>query len=98
MKHIVFLQEAEAEAAEATAFYNKQQENLGGRFVATIEESLVRIRFNPLLFPFVERDVRRCLVHTFPFGVLFRIVKNEIIVVAIMHLKRNPTYWINRVS
>lgn len=97
MKRIVFLAEAEVEAAEAASFYNKQQENLGGRFVATIEESLVRIRFNPLLFPFVELDVRRCLVHTFPFGVLFRIEGDQIIVIAIMHLKRSPNYWAHRV-
>lgn len=38
----------------------------------------------------------KCLTKTFPFGVLFRDRPDEIIVVAVMHLHRDPDYWKHR--
>lgn len=50
------------------------------------------VRFHP----FVELDVRRCLAKTFPFGVLFRERPGAVVVMAVMHLHRDPDYWKNR--
>jgi hypothetical protein len=40
--------------------------------------------------------VRRCLVRVFPYGVLFRVHPEQIVIVAIMHLHRDPGYWKER--
>jgi hypothetical protein len=34
---------------------------------------------------------------TFPFGVVFRIMTNQYVIIAVMHLHREPGYWENRV-
>jgi hypothetical protein len=34
---------------------------------------------------------------TFPFGVVFRIMPNQYVIIAVMHLHREPGYWKNRV-
>ena len=81
---------------EAAAYYETQQKNLGGRFLACVQDALNRIRVNPLLYPVIEGDVRRCLVRTFPYGVLFRISSGEYVVIAVMHLHRDPDYWKTR--
>lgn len=96
MKPIRFHPEAEVEMIDAAAWYEMQQEDLGKRFLSTVQDALNRIEIRPLLFPVVEGDVRRCLTKTFPFGVLFRITPGMIAVVAIMHLHREPTYWKHR--
>jgi toxin ParE1/3/4 len=97
MKAIRFLSDAEAEMVESAIWYDAQQENLGQRFLASVKDALNRIQINPLLYPVVELDVRRCVTKTFPFGVLFRILSTEeIVVVAVMHLHRDPDYWKGR--
>ena len=79
-------------------YYEAQQENLGKRFLASVREALNRIRITPLLYPVVEVDMRRCITKTFPFGVLFRNLSNQIVIIAVMHLHRDPEYWKGRLT
>lgn len=88
--------EAEAEMIEAAAYYEDQQADLGKRFLAAVQDAINGIMINPRLYPVVDRDVRRCLTKVFPFGVLFRIQPDQIVVVAVMHLARHPDYWKHR--
>lgn len=96
MKAIRFLPDAESEMIAAAAYYETQQEDLGRRFLASVQDAVNRIAVNPLLYPVVDRDVRRCLTKTFPFGVLFKIRSDVIAILAVMHLHRDPDYWKNR--
>lgn len=88
--------EAENEMIEAAAYYEAQQADLGKRFLAAIQDATNGILINPRLYPVVDLNVRRCLTKVFPFGVLFRIAPDEIVVVAFMHLARHPDYWKHR--
>jgi len=88
--------EAEAEMIEAAAYYEDRQADLGKRFLASVQDAINSIRINPRLYPIVDLDVRRCLTKVFPFGVLFRILPDQVVVVAVMHLARHPDYWKHR--
>lgn len=45
----------------------------------------------------VERgDVRKCLLHKFPYKPLYSIEKDNIVVLALAHQHRKPDYWIER--
>jgi plasmid stabilization system protein ParE len=81
---------------EAAAYYETQQSDLGRRFLASVQDAINRIVLNPRLYPVVERDVHRCLTKTFPFGVLFREHSDQVVIMAVMHLHREPDYWKNR--
>ena len=96
MKSVRFHPEAETEMIEAAAYYEAQQPHLGRRFLASVQDAVNRISVNPRLYPIVELDVRRCLTKTFPFGVLFRERPGKVVVMAVMHLHRDPDYWKNR--
>ena len=96
MKTVRFHPEAEAEMMEAAAYYEAQQDDLGKRFLASVREAIGKIQINPLLYPIVDLNVRRCLTKTFPFGVLFRVLPDQIALLAIMHLHRDPGCWKNR--
>jgi plasmid stabilization system protein ParE len=40
--------------------------------------------------PTVAGEVRRALLHTFPYAVYFRASDEMIVVLAVLHLRRNP--------
>jgi plasmid stabilization system protein ParE len=96
MKTVRFHAEAEAEMIEAASYYEVQQENLGKRFLTSVQDALNRIQINPLLYQVVELDVRCCVTKTFPFSVLFRALPEQVVVVAVAHLHRDPNYWKDR--
>ena len=98
MKTVRFHADAEAEMIEAAVYYETQQENLGKRFLASVQDALNRIQINPLLYQVVERDVRRCVTKTFPFGVLFMVLSEQVVIVAVAHLHRDPDYWKDRLQ
>lgn len=97
MKPICFHPEAEAEMLSASVFYETQQKDLGKRFLASVQDVLNRIQVNPLLYSEIGDSVRRCLTTTFPFGVIFRIMPDQYVIIAVMHLHRDPGYWKSRV-
>src|SRR5262249_42926400 len=59
----------------------------------TRKGSLGRIASNPLAFPTVHGETRRAIVTRFPYGVYFRLSKNEIVITAVMHRRRHPRTW-----
>ena len=43
-------------------------------------------------------NVRRVLVNRFPYGVLYEPGSTSLLVLAVMHLRREPGYWMTRRS
>ncbi|MCF7816289.1 MAG: type II toxin-antitoxin system RelE/ParE family toxin [Kiritimatiellales bacterium] len=81
---------------EAAQFYESQQTDLGKHFLSSVQAALNQVQINPLLYPAAHLDVRRCITKTFPFSVLYRIAPDQIIVMAVMHQRRQPDYWKRR--
>ena len=91
-----FLTPAEIEMFEASAYYEMQVNNLGENFLNIIEEAVEEIAENPRTWPEIDYGIRRRIVRRFPYSVLYRIHTDEIIIMAIMHHKQKPKYWIDR--
>lgn len=96
MTPLRFHPEADAEMMKAAVFYENQQQDLGKRFLSTVQNSLNLIQINPDLYPVIHNDVKQCITKSFPFNVLYRITSTQIVVVAIMHQSRDPDYWKHR--
>ena len=93
---LVFRPEAEAELLDARAWYEGERAGLGAIFAAAVETTVTAILQNPLAYPRVKGDTRRALVRQFPYAVYFRPTDDEIIVLAVMHGRRNPRRWRSR--
>ena len=91
-----FLAPAETEMMEAAYYYEMQVERLGVNFLDIIETAVVEIAENPEVWPEFEQGLQRRLVRRFPYSILYGIHENEIIIVAIMHQKQKPRYWMDR--
>jgi plasmid stabilization system protein ParE len=97
MKVLLFLEPAELELLDAAEWYESQVPGLGSQFLDRIEYALDEITERPEASPVVRHHIRRRLLARFPYCILYRISPHEIIVVAVMHLRRHPAYWIGRI-
>ena len=93
-----FHPEARIEYFEAIAYYEERQPGLGARFTIEIENTIQRIVDSPYQWQNVEGDIRRCLAHTFPYGILYSVEENCIFLLAVMHHSREPGYWRDRAA
>nr|MDO8109796.1 type II toxin-antitoxin system RelE/ParE family toxin [Candidatus Sigynarchaeota archaeon] len=96
MKAAVILQDAEKEMTEAVQFYEAQAKGLGVEFLSEVERAIQSIRETPETWPILEGDLRRRLLRRFPFGILYRIEADKILIIAVAHLRRKPGYWKER--
>jgi len=97
-KPITFLHEAQIEMTDAAVFYDAQVRGLGATFLGTIARGLREIQSHPTRWPIIGQNIRRLRIGRFPYGILHRETRDEIIVVAIMHLHRRPGYWTDRLA
>ena len=95
---VLVLSCAEEEFAEAVEYYNGQCPGLGYEFAAEVQRTFERIRHHPVAWPAFSSRSRRCLTDRFPFGVLYQVRGDSILVGGIMHLKRDPQRWQERVG
>jgi plasmid stabilization system protein ParE len=86
------------EFEEAVRYYRARGRVLGDRFAAEVRFAIRRILETPERWRVLEEDVRRCLVRVFPYSVLYTIEPGFILIVAVMHGKRQPGYWRYRVG
>jgi len=94
---LIIRPEAEDDLAEAHAWYEEQIPGLGSYFLLNIDATLSWIQKSPRMYPIIYKNVRRCLVRRFPYGVFYIAEDNRIMVVAVFHAKRNPRKWKDRV-
>jgi len=95
---IEFLEAAEIELDEAFKWYEAQQKKLGMQFLTEFDAAIRRISAYPKLYALLENEVRRCLIKRFPYGVLYGIDADTIVIIAVAHLHRKPNYWVERVK
>lgn len=96
MKPVRFLRPAELELLDAAQYYEIQARGLGSEFLDKIDAAILDIREAPERWPIIRSNIRRRLVHRFPYALLYRVEPEEIIIQATMHLRRRPDYWIGR--
>jgi toxin ParE1/3/4 len=92
----VFHPAALIEYSEAVQYYAQNRTALAQAFIDAVENTIYRIRESPTTWQIIDEDVRRCMTRKFPYGVLYTVEENEILILAIMHCSREPNYWKNR--
>lgn len=91
-----FHPEAAEEFNAAVEWYEERSVGLGLDFATEIRQAIQRAESMPLAWTRMESDIRRVLVHRFPYGILYAPDGDHLYVVAVMHLSREPGYWRRR--
>ena len=93
-----FHPEALEEYRQATLWYAEREPQIALKFVTSVENAVGRIVEAPTRWRLVDEDVRRCLTRIFPFGILYTIEDDFLLIVAVMHFSREPEYWKSRIT
>lgn len=90
------LAEAVRETDEAGDYYEAKSSGLGEAFDREVRRTIERICRMPTAGSLVSPRARICRTHRFPYGVVFERRANEIVILAVSHLHREPGYWNDR--
>ena len=93
-----FLSPANVELDEAISFYDHELPGLGFRFFQEVNSAINRICLFPEGWAKIGKRTRRCRLKSFPYAVFYFIDKNEIIVLAVANLHRNPKRYKDRIK
>ncbi|MGH9800218.1 MAG: type II toxin-antitoxin system RelE/ParE family toxin [Blastocatellia bacterium] len=88
---------AKQEFEDAAAYYDSCGLGLGDKFVTAIKETINRIEKFPGVWPLLSNATRRCRTPRFPYGVVYQVEPQRILILAVMHLHRRPGYWVDRI-
>ena len=90
---LIIRKEAEEDIKFAYEWYEEKRINLGKAFVAEIESKLQDIEEHADLYMEVFGSIRRALCKSFPYSIYFIHKKIDIVVIAVLHQRRNPAVW-----
>jgi plasmid stabilization system protein ParE len=94
-------EQAEIELQSAVRYYEDRQEGLGHDFYQRIAECMQAICGDPLQFARYEAlrskfEFRRAIVERFPYVIVYQLLNDEVLILAIAHSSRRPGYWSRR--
>lgn len=92
-----FLVLAQRELDDAVAWYNGQASGAGQDFLDELDRAVRRTVAFPMSCREIEPGIRRCLLARFPYGLIYGVDREMIVVVAVAHLHREPRYWVGRI-
>ncbi|HUT54803.1 MAG TPA: type II toxin-antitoxin system RelE/ParE family toxin [bacterium] len=87
---------AAADIVETAAFYEARQPGLGFEFTQEVYSAVARILEYPEAWTTVSPNTRRALLKRFPFGVIYKIKSDHLLILAVSDLRRLPGYWKDR--
>jgi len=96
MARVSFHRLAERELNDAALYYERESPGLGVSFLDDIGRYIEAIVKHPNAGTKLRGRVRRRILRRFPYGILYSSKADGIRILAIMNLKRRPTYWVGR--
>ena len=82
---------------EAYAWYEEHSPGLGDRFLSAVKARIFDICKSPEIYGFVADDIRATLVDPFPYVVYFRVLAEDVVILAILHGARDDERWKGRI-
>ena len=85
--------EAEYDIGEAFDYYHEISTELGNDFVKCLDSAIKKVQKHPQHYRRIYKDIRRIPLRRFPYRVFYRVVGRHIIIIAIFHVRKDPTQW-----
>ena len=93
---VIFTRIAKQELEDAVRYYELEYSGLGRRFKEEVKKAALRIAEYPHAWSIERGDVRKCLLHKFPYKLMYSVEEDHILVIAVAHQHRKPDYWVGR--
>ncbi len=85
--------ETEKELKHEFEYYEQQQSDLGREFLLEVFAGIDRIERSPQAWRKIAPKRQRHLIHRFPFGLIYTIKNDRIVIIAVANLQRRKNYW-----
>jgi len=92
---LVVRPQVEADLIEAETWYEQQQAGLGHQFLLAARETMDSLFANPLIHQvrYHRKRVRWAYTHRFPYRIIFRVIRDTVVIYAVVHGARNDRQW-----
>jgi plasmid stabilization system protein ParE len=80
----------------AAAWYEERREAMGGEFIDEFLLCVVRIESNPESYAVVDAEVRRALLHRFPYAIYYTVEPSHVQILGVLHCSQHPDNWRTR--
>lgn len=95
---VAFRRLAAAELGEVRDWYETQEPGLGAEFTTAVSDTVDFIAEMPEAYQIVDpaKGIRRALTRRFPYAVYYIIEPPRVVVLAVLHVARDPATWKRR--
>ena len=93
---VLFTRIARQELEDAVRFYELEYSGLGRRLKEEVRKAALRVAEYPKAWSIERGEVRKCLLHKFPYKLMYSVEEDHILVIAVAHQHRKPDYWVGR--
>lgn len=95
---LVVRPEVDADLTEAEAWYEQQEAGLGREFLRAARDTIDTLSSNPLIYHVRSRrkQVRWACPHRFPYRIIFRVIRDTVVIYAVVHAARHDRQWSKR--
>jgi len=95
---VKFLVDAQYELDQAIDYYNIESEGLGEQFLQEVLSTIDRIiNYQDAWHP-LSKNTRRCQTRRFPYGLIYSVLDEEILIISVSNLHRKPEHWKDRIK
>jgi hypothetical protein len=95
---IEFLEEAQFELDESVEYYNNEVEGLGDTFLQEVLNAIDRIARYPEAWHPLSKNTRRCQTRRFPYGLIYTVLEDTVLIISVSNLHRKPNHWKERIK
>jgi toxin ParE1/3/4 len=96
MRTVIFHPLAEQELIDAVFYYEEQETGLGLDYLGEVEHAVNFLVRYPEAGAKVRGSIRCLTLPKFPYSLLYRVLEEQIRVLAAAHYNRKPQYWVDR--
>jgi len=96
MASVKFLELAQSELDDAFEAYEYQKKNQGYAFVQEMKDAITLISAYPNEWSKSSTHTKRCLLKSFPYGIMYQEVGSTIFIVALENLRKKPIHWVSK--
>lgn len=86
------------ELNDSIDYYEEILPSLGEEFSKEIYSTIQRILQFPKAWAKISQRCRRCITQRFPYGIIYHIKEEDILIVAITQLNKKPRDWERRIE
>lgn len=90
-----FVRAARDDLRHGVFWYEGAREGLGARFATDVQKAVELILCAPERWP-IRRGTHRYVLRRFPYTIAYRVIAEQVVIVAVAHQRLDPGAWDGR--